>query len=179
LALEVDVAEGTGSQDAPKWAEEVEGARLLTTGDMARLSNSTLRTVRFYEQEGLIEPAPRSDGGHRYFAASELRKLQLAVDLREAGLSIQAIKELFALKSDAGTPEEASRRMSGMLEAQIGDMQRKITTLRRLREELASMVSVISECRDCRTESFPARCQECEVLKQPELPRAVRVLWRG
>ncbi len=168
------MAEGNGSEAAGCC---LEGDRLLTTGDMARLSNSTLRTVRFYEQEGLIEPAPRSDGAHRYFAASQLRKLQLALDLREAGLSIQDIKDLFALKKDATSPEEASRRLSGVLETQIAEMQRKIATLRRLREELVSAVSVISECRDCTVGTFPDPCCDCEVLNQPELPRAVRVLW--
>jgi DNA-binding transcriptional MerR regulator len=72
---------------------------LLTTGDMARLSDSTLRTVRFYEQEGLIEPERRSACGHRLFSGRELMKLQLALDLREAGLSLQNIKDLFCLKS--------------------------------------------------------------------------------
>ena len=56
---------------------------------MARLSESTLRTVRFYEQEGLIEPERRSACGHRLFSGRELLKLQLALDLREAGLSLQ------------------------------------------------------------------------------------------
>jgi DNA-binding transcriptional MerR regulator len=144
---------------------------------MARLSSSTLRTVRFYEQEGLIQSVTRSEGGHRYFAGDELQKLQLALDLREAGLSLQAIKELFELKREAKSPEEASRRMSDVLESQIGDMQRKIAKLRRLREELVSMVSVISECRDCQDQGFPMRCRDCEILKRPELPRAVRVLW--
>jgi DNA-binding transcriptional MerR regulator len=152
-------------------------ATLYTTGDMARLSNSTLRTVRFYEQEGLIQPVSRSEGGHRYFSADDLQKLQLALDLREAGLSLQAIKALYELKREAKSPEEASRHMSDVLESQISDMQRKIIKLRRLREELVSMVSVISECRDCQDQTFPVRCRDCEVLKRPELPRAVRVLW--
>lgn len=169
------MAEGNGSEAACCHARN--GERLLTTGDMARRSKSTLRTVRFYEQEGLIEPTPRTDGGHRLFPASELRKLQLALDLREAGLSLQEIKTLFALKEDAATPEEASRQLSDVLESRIGEMQRKIATLRRLREELVSAVSVISECRDCSSESYPVRCCGCEVLNQPELPRAVRVLW--
>lgn len=150
---------------------------LLTTGDMARLSDSTLRTVRFYEGEGLIEPMVRGEGGHRYFAPSELHKLQLAVDLREAGLSIASIKELFALKRGSDCPETASRKMSEVLESQIGEMQRKIATLRRLREELVSVVSIISECQNCEDQRFPLRCGGCEVLHQPNLPRAVRVLW--
>jgi DNA-binding transcriptional MerR regulator len=150
---------------------------LLTTGDMARLSNSTLRTVRFYEQEGLIEPERRSPCGHRLFTGRALMKLQLALDLREAGLSLQSIKELFCLKSDCACPEEASQRMSSVLNEQIDTMQQKIAKLRKLREELTAMVSVLTECQLCEEGNFPLACDKCDVLGSPKLPRALRVLW--
>lgn len=156
---------------------EVGCGDLLTTGDMARLSDSTLRTVRFYEQEGLIEPERRSPCGHRLFSGRELTKLQLALDLREAGLSVQNVKDLFCLKSDCACPEEASHRMSGVLTAQIDTMQQKIAKLRRLREELTAMVSVLTECQSCEEGSFPLACKKCDVVGNPELPRALRVLW--
>ena len=152
-------------------------ADLLTTGDMARLSESTLRTVRFYEQEGLIEPARRSACGHRLFTGRELMKLQLALDLREAGLSLQDIKDLYGLKSDCECPEEASQRMSHVLTQQIDTMQQKIAKLRKLREELTAMVSVLTECRSCEEGNFPVACESCDVLGSPELPRALQVLW--
>ncbi len=152
-------------------------ADLLTTGDMARLSNSTLRTVRFYEQEGLIGPERRSDCGHRLFSGRELMKLQLALDLREAGLSLQGIKDLFCLKSGCVCPEEASHRMSDVLNEQIDTMQRKIAKLRNLREELTAMVSVLTECQSCEEGTFPLSCEKCDVLSNPQLPRALRVLW--
>ena len=166
----------TDSQTPP--AEQPACSDLLTTGDMARLSQSTLRTVRFYEQEGLIEPERRSACGHRLFTGQELSKLQLSLDLREAGLSLQDIKDLFSLKSDCVRPEEASERMSGVLNQQIEAMQQKITKLRKLREELAAMVSVITECGTCEDRQFPAGCNKCDVVDDPELPRALRVLWR-
>jgi DNA-binding transcriptional MerR regulator len=146
---------------------------------MARLSGSTLRTVRFYEEEGLLTPAERSDNGHRLFAPEELQKLQLILDLREAGLSLGDIKSLFELKTRCDSPEEASKAMSEILERQLADMQRKIAKLRCLRDELVSTVSVISECRGCEDQRFPYYCHECDVLKQPDLPRAVRILWSG
>jgi len=149
----------------------------LTTGDMARQSESTLRTVRFYEAEGLIKPKARSGGGRRLFPQSELAKLQLALDLREAGLSLQDIKELFELKQRFGSPKDASVEITTILSRQIEAMREKIATLRRLREELSSMVSVISECKQCNDGSFPECCQECDVMDRPELPRAVHVLW--
>lgn len=151
---------------------------LLTTGDMARLSASTLRTVRFYEQEGLLRPEKRSQGGHRLFNRNELHRLQLALDLREAGLPVQGIKALFGLKSECECPEEATAKMSAVLSQHIDCMQQRIAKLRRLREELASMIAVISECNVCEEDRFPSTCEECDVVENPERPRALRVLWR-
>lgn len=150
---------------------------LLTTGDMARMTGSTLRTVRFYEEAGLLTAVARSDGGHRMFSDRERVKLQLVLDLREAGLSLSDIKELFELKNTCKTADDASQHMSEILERQIEDMQKKITKLRRLREELASTITVIRECRSCDDARFPLRCGDCEVLNRPDLPRAVRLLW--
>jgi DNA-binding transcriptional MerR regulator len=150
---------------------------LLTTGDMARLTGSTLRTVRFYEEAGLLCPTTRTEGGHRMFDDQELLKLQLILDLREACLSLCDIKELFALKNTCTNAEEASEQMSAILGRQIDEMQKKITKLRRLREELASTVSVIRECQTCPTPAFPRSCGGCEMLERTDLPRAVKLLW--
>src|SRR5512139_72708 len=150
----------------------------LTTGDMARLSGSTLRTVRFYEEEGLIEPEERSDGGHRKFSERQLARLRLALDLREAGLSLGDIKDLFDLKSSCKDAVTATDQMSGILERQIEEMQQKITNLRRLREELTAMVAAIAECRECDGVGFPEKCGECDVLDRDDVPRALRILWR-
>ncbi len=163
--------------DSSKAIIEPDCGELLSTGDMARLSDSTLRTVRFYEQEGLIEPEKRSACGHRLFSNQELVKLQLALDLREAGLSVQSIKDLFGLKSGYDCPKDASRRMSDALSGQIEVMQQKIARLRKLREELTAVVSVLTECQSCDQGNFPLACGQCDVMTNADLPRALRVLW--
>src|SRR5512135_1014731 len=55
--------------------------RWYTTGEMARLSDNTLRTVRFYEEAGIIRPVGRTEGGHRLFERAELDRLLLVSDL--------------------------------------------------------------------------------------------------
>jgi DNA-binding transcriptional MerR regulator len=153
-------------------------SEFLSTGDLARACETTLRTVRFYEEAGLVEPSTRSEGGHRMFEPAQRDKLRLIMDLREAGLSIQEIKDLFALKSRCSTPEEASQRLSATLECRIAEMQRKIVVLRRLREELSSVVSVVRECGSCEhKDEFPKRCGGCDVMEREDLPRAMRLLW--
>lgn len=152
-------------------------SHLLTTGDMARLTGSTLRTVRFYEEEGLLEPHTRNGGGHRLFHPDQVCRLQFIVDLREAGLSLGDIKDLLELKRCHANAEQASERLSAVLENQLDAMQRKITLLRKLRDELASTVYAINDCHSCTDGRFPHRCHDCDVLQRPEPPRALRVIW--
>jgi DNA-binding transcriptional MerR regulator len=172
----------TSPESAPfsktTWGGDDGSAPLLSTGEMARLAGSTLRTVRFYEEAGLLRPT-RTEGGHRLFAVGELDKLRLASDLREAGLSIGEIRGLFELKRRSCTPDAASAELVETLGLRIAELQEKIALLRRLREELAATVAVVHECRHCEDPArFPDACGRCEVLDRPDLPRAVKLLWR-
>lgn len=148
----------------------------LTSGDLARACQTTVRTVRFYEEAGLVEPVTRSEGGHRVYEPAQVPRLSLIIDLREAGLSLQDIKDLFELKKGAATSLEASERMTAVLHRRIDEMQAKIACLRKLRDELAQTAAMIRECAGCDGD-FPRKCGDCDVLSQPELPRAMRLLW--
>jgi DNA-binding transcriptional MerR regulator len=160
---------GTPKYEAERW---------LTTGEMARLSQTTLRTVRFYEAEGLITSREREDGSHRKFPASELKKLQIISDLREAGLSLPDIKALAALKGGCTTAEQAAGRMTATLCAQLEEIDRRVATLRRVRAELTSMVGMLRVCRDCTHPDFPVRCDGCEMVERPGVERATQLLWK-
>lgn len=155
--------------------DESEG---LTTGDMARLSKTTLRTVRFYEQEGLISSQAREDGCHRKFPRTELRKLQMISDLREAGLSLHDIKMLLGLKRACQTPERAACQMADVLGRCIQELQERIDTLARLRSELSKTIQTIRSCRDCPKPEFPAGCSDCEVTEH-DSSRTTELLWKN
>jgi len=167
---------GSSVSEQDKRDDDDEG---LTTGDMARLSKTTLRTVRFYEQEGLLTSQARGDGCHRKFPRSELRKLQMISDLREAGLSLQDIKMLIGLKRACSTPETAACQMAEILTRCIQELQERIDTLARLRSELASTIATIRNCRDCHEPKFPAGCADCDVTNQPDASRTTELLWKN
>ena len=50
---------------------------LVKIGDFARLAHTNLRTLRYYEEIGLLQPALRSDGGFRYFRQTDLNNILL------------------------------------------------------------------------------------------------------
>ncbi|HEX7478733.1 MAG TPA: MerR family transcriptional regulator [Polyangiales bacterium] len=146
---------------------------------MARMSNTTLRTVRFYESEGLISSMARAGGSHRKFAPAELKKLQIISDLRAAGLSLQEIKALAGLKNRSGSAHAAVSQMSQALGRRIEELHERIETLARVRTELTSTIATIQRCHDCKEPGFPARCASCDVTNKPESSRATELLWKN
>ena len=153
--------------------------QLLTTGEMARLSNNTLRTVRFYEEEGILRPAGRTEGGHRLFEPAELDRLMLVTDLRLAGLSLDEIRQILDVKQGATSGADAARIAMRMLGARIEELGTKVAVLARLRDDLVRTAGIFAACVDCKEPtSSPSGCDACEHLAGPEQrPRSMRVLW--
>ena len=151
---------------------------LLTTGDMARLSGNTLRTVRFYEAEGLISAMDREGASHRRFTEDELMRLRTITDLRASGLSLARIKTLIALKSQFGQPNPAAGRLGEELLDQIAELDRRINVLERVRSELNATVAALNRCRECDAPNFPHGCDTCAVVNRPECRGATNLLWR-
>ena len=105
----------------------------LTHGELARRSKATLRTVRFYEQEGLLVPIVADGGNTKKFPPSELRKLELLVALRGAGLSLPQLKQIFLDRSKGvNVPESAA----AALEAAALDLEQRLWTVSLLLRKL-------------------------------------------
>ncbi len=153
----------------------------LTTGDMARLSGSTLRTVRFYEEAGILHPLQRTEGGHRLFAEAELRRLELVTDLRAAGFSLEEIREVLEAKQRSSSGSEAARELVRRLDRQLKRMRRRLAVLERLVHELEATRQALARCPHCgRADYAPERCSHCEHLRAAaggELPASLKVLW--
>jgi DNA-binding transcriptional MerR regulator len=153
---------------------------LLTTGDMARLSNSTLRTVRFYEEAGILIPQHRTEGGHRLFATWELKKLVLVSDLRAAGFSLESIKELLDTKESAPNGSQAAQRLLERLSEQLETITERLAVLERVKNSLTSAADYVQRCSGCEESPlFPKRCKECVRFEGDcSVPAAVDVLWK-
>jgi DNA-binding transcriptional MerR regulator len=156
-----------------------ETERSLSLKDMLAGSGCTPRTVRFYEREGLLR-AKRTRGGHRAFSPVELDRLNFIVALREAGWSLEEIARLLGTRETAGSAREAARELDQTLSVRIGELERKLELLTRLRGDLEATRKALAVCTDCtQAPADPARCNECTRLPQlAELPRGFRLTWR-
>lgn len=179
LVMSSEPSSVPGGESPPRASDGAEEQELFTTGDMARITNTTLRTVRFYEEAGILRPARRTEGGHRLFVREELERLRLVSDMREAGLSLDDIRSLLEMQTKARTGGEAARAATASLKEILGSLRSKLEVLQRLSGDLERTVRHAEACLGCeKTELFPHRCNECEtLLAKGPVPRGLRVLW--
>ena len=67
-----------------------------TTGEIARLCGVSVRTVQYYDSRNILVPSELTDGGRRLYSEDDLRRMRIICFLREMGVSINQIGELFA-----------------------------------------------------------------------------------
>jgi len=68
--------------------------RYSKVGDLAKLTGLTVRTLRFYDQIGLLSPSGQTESGHRLYDESDLSRLQQILSLKELGLSLDEVKDV-------------------------------------------------------------------------------------
>ncbi|WP_245996488.1 MerR family transcriptional regulator [Streptomyces armeniacus] len=88
--------------------EREDGGAALGIGELARLTGVPVRTIRFYCDEGILEPR-RSTGGHRRFAPSAVERLGLVRRLRALGLGLPAITRVLTGERSVGEAVAAER----------------------------------------------------------------------
>ncbi|WSQ11934.1 MerR family transcriptional regulator [Streptomyces sp. NBC_01231] len=73
-----------------------DGTGLFTIGELARTTGLTVRTIRYWSDEGLLPPVTRSTGGYRLYDAAAVARLELIRTLRELGLGLEDVHKVLA-----------------------------------------------------------------------------------
>lgn len=148
---------------------------VLSSGDLARVTGQTVRTIRFYEEQGLLVPAVVSDGGHRRYTQDDVERLQLIGTLRELGLSLGEIRSVLDLRAGCHTAADFAERFHEVLAQHLDHAQRRLERLRKVKRELQDALEAVQE----RLEPGAANRCACTVAEEVGLPRMVKVLARN
>jgi MerR family transcriptional regulator, repressor of the yfmOP operon len=124
------------------------GAETLRIGDVARLAGTTPRTIRYYEEIGLLPAASgREPGAHRTYAEADVERLTELLRLKDLlGVSLEELKQLVeaeearaALRREwEGGVEDPVRRRQ-ILDESLGHIVRQLELVRRRRDEIAAL----------------------------------------
>lgn len=101
--------------------------------DAAKRADLTVKTVRYYADIGLVEPAGRSGSGYRLYAESDIAKLGFVGRARRYSFSIDQCRDLLSLYEDDQRPSAEVKRIT--LE-KIAEIDWKLAELQALRDEL-------------------------------------------
>ncbi len=134
---------------------------LVTIRKAAELSGLTPKTVRYYEDAGLVTATARSDSGYRLFSPADVRRLRLIRRAKILGLALAEIKEFadLAFRESCGAFED---RLQVLVDQRLRDIDRTMEELVGLQSALQHLRSSLSEsgraipacnvedCEDCR-----------------------------
>lgn len=124
----------------------------LTTfsiGELAVRSGCKVPTIRYYEGIGLIDPSPRTEGGHRQYREEDVRRLVFVRRSRELGFTLEAVKSLLGL---AGDGDQSCTEVDAIASEHLTEIDGKIQSLAAMRDALADLIdqcrhTTILECR--------------------------------
>jgi DNA-binding transcriptional MerR regulator len=97
-----------------------DGTGLFTIGELARATGLTVRTIRYWSDEGVLTPVTRSAGGYRLYDAEAAARLELIRTLRELGLGLDAVRGVLAGET---TVAQVAAAHVAALDAQIRSLR--------------------------------------------------------
>jgi DNA-binding transcriptional MerR regulator len=109
---------------------------LLTIRQVGENTGLSARTLRYYEELGLLGEVRRRAGGRRVYGADELQRLRFIQRLKALGLSLAEIKELNAVYAIGGSTRAMLGRLEQLLERQLAGLDERIGELMTLRDEI-------------------------------------------
>lgn len=122
----------------------------MNIGAAARKSGLPAKTIRYYEEIGLLTPG-RASNGYRDYAMTDVHRLRFLQRSRSLGFSVDECRQLLSLYGDKA---RASADVRAMAESKISEIERKLTDLVELREALGHLV------RNCHGDHRP----DCPIL---------------
>lgn len=121
----------------------------ISIGELARITDTKVETIRYYERSGLLPAPQRTSGNYRSFGSDELAKLSFIRRARNLGFSLEQITALLGL---AKSRDRSCSDVDAMAREHLAMIDRKIADLTALRRELDALISscsqgTVSECR--------------------------------
>lgn len=109
----------------------------MNIGEAARRSGLAAKTIRYYEETGLIAPAARRESGYRDYSAEDVHLLRFLKRARGLGFSVKDCATLLSLYRDR---DRASADVKALAEGHIGEIESKIAELQGMRDALRHLV---------------------------------------
>lgn len=108
----------------------------MRIGELAATSGVSAKTIRYYEDIGVLDPPARTPSGYRDYTPGATDRLAFIRSAQAVGLSLGEIRGIVALRDRGTTP---CGHVLDLITARAADLDRRISELQRLRAELGRL----------------------------------------
>ncbi len=131
---------------------------LVKIGELAKRTQISVETLRYYEKESLLQPQLRTESGYRLYSLEDEHRLNFVLHAKKVGFSLSEIKELLALRlnKDSHTCEEV-KNYTGQ---KMAEVQTKIADLQTMFKALNSLYKACC--------GGPEKATNCAILSSLE-----------
>ncbi len=145
-------------------------------GEVAEKLKTTVRAIRYYEEEGLLVPH-RTDGGTRLYTEQHIDRLKAILHLADNGFSLEVIGLIGNTRQTCATGDEGSKKISGIIDSAITDVKEKIFDLNSLKAELNIAKKLVKKCNGCTNAPSSKDCPDCPVNKNLKKIKVLNLVW--
>lgn len=148
----------------------------MKIGDAARVLNVSTRTLRFYEELGILTPA-RTAKGARLYAKEDVELAQVTQRLSGLGVALREIAELATIRSRSRTGDQASHKVFALL----GELRRGVEGKRKeceiMLEQIEAAARLAKRCFGCENPPTHRGCETCPVARNVDKSRLLQLIW--
>lgn len=148
----------------------------LKVGEAASLLNTSTRTLRFYEEQGILSPV-RSTKGVRLYTNEDIDIARVAQHLTALGVALRDIAELATIRSRSKTGNQASHKVFALLEELRRGVEGKKKECDLVLEQIDVTSRLVRRCFGCENPPTYRRCEKCPVARSDDQSRLLRLIW--
>jgi DNA-binding transcriptional MerR regulator len=147
----------------------------MRIGELAERSGRTERTLRFYEELGLLEPTARTKGGFRLYDSAALLRIHWISRLQDLGFSLPEIKDFLTEIQENRNGPAMMGDLRSFYDLKLAETRSNIARLQALEAELSASISYLDTCRSCAPATHKQACRACreEDHAEKEVPALV------
>jgi DNA-binding transcriptional MerR regulator len=115
-----------------------DGADYLKIGELASLVEMSPRTIRYYEEIGLLNSVKRIEGGKRVYTEKDLKRLKFIKRLKHLGLTLSEMTELEGIYQVHRTNRKVLHRLLELMDGHVKKIDERINNLVRLKSDIVN-----------------------------------------
>ena len=116
--------------------EDTPSEEIVSIGELSKSLGLTTRTLRYWEEVGIIQSVQRADGATRGYTPYFVRRIKFIIKLKDLGLTIRDMQDLYTAYGEVKQTDKMIPRLIEILDANLYRVDEKMAKLASLRNDI-------------------------------------------